>query len=88
MEVKTKTIPDQKLAIINYKGPMGDLDILVSKLMGWIDSEEITVESEPFIIYYSPRYAVNEGDAVYDVGNCVFLKLEDKGEWVNKIYEC
>ena len=37
MEICSKTIPDQKLAIINYKGPMGDLDILVSKLMGWMN---------------------------------------------------
>ena len=77
MEVKTKVIPDQKLAIINYKGPMEDLDILVSKLMGWVESEEVTTEGEPFIIYYSPRYAVNEGDAVYDVGIVI---LDDDAE--------
>ena len=32
MEHEIKIIPDQKLAIINYKGPIEDLDILVSKL--------------------------------------------------------
>ena len=85
MEIKTKTIPDQKLAIINYKGPMNDLDILVSKLMGWIDSEEITVESEPFIIYYSPRYAVNEGDAVYDVGIVILDDDADEYDMVRVV---
>ena len=77
MEICSKTIPDQKLAIINYKGPITDLDILVSKLMGWVDSEEVAVDGEPFIIYYSQRYAVNEGDAVFDVGISI---LDDDAE--------
>jgi effector-binding domain-containing protein len=68
MEHEIKIIPDQKLAVINYKGPIGDLDILVSKLMDWVEAEEIEVLSEPFIVYYSPRHEVNHGDAVFDVG--------------------
>lgn len=68
MEHEVKIIPDQKLAVINYKGPIGDLDILVSKIMGWVEAEEIEVLSEPFVVYYSQRYEVNEGDAVFDVG--------------------
>lgn len=78
MEITDKTIPNQKLAIINYKGPITDLEILVSKLMGWIEDKEITVDSEPFIIYYSPRYSVNEGDAVYDIG--IVILNEDAEE--------
>ena len=31
MEITEKTIADEKIAIINYKGPITDLDILVSK---------------------------------------------------------
>lgn len=68
MDFECKKVPDQKLAVINYKGPITDMDVLVSKLLGWAESEEIKIESEPFIIYYSPRHSVNEGDAVYDVG--------------------
>ena len=82
MEITSKTIPDQKLAIINYKGPIGDFDVLISKLMGWVESEEITTNSEPFVIYYSPRYTVNEGDAVFDVGISI---LDEDAEEKDKI---
>ncbi|MCR5026205.1 MAG: GyrI-like domain-containing protein [Methanobrevibacter sp.] len=68
MEHEVKLIPDQKLAVINYKGPIEDLGILISKIMGWVEAEEIEVLSEPFVIYFSPRHEVNEGDAVFDVG--------------------
>ena len=67
MESEVKVIPDQKLGVINYKGPISDLDVLLSKLLGWIDAEEIETEGEPFIVYFSPRHEVNQGDAVYDV---------------------
>ena len=67
MDYEVKVIPDQKLGVINYKGPITDLDILVSKLMGWVDAEEIEYEGEPFVVYFSPRHEVNDGDAVYDV---------------------
>ena len=78
MEHEIKIIPDQKLAVINYKGPIEDLDILVSKLMGWVEAEEIEVEGEPFVVYYSPRHEVNEGDAVYDVGIVIKTDADDK----------
>ena len=67
MDYEVKVIPDQKLSVINYKGPISDLDILISKLLGWIDAEGIEVDGEPFIVYFSPRHEVNQGDAVYDV---------------------
>ncbi len=67
MESEVKVIPDQKLAVINYKGPISDLEILISKLMGWVDAEDIDVDGEPFIVYFSPRHEVNNGDAVFDV---------------------
>ena len=67
MESEVKVIPEQKLGVINYKGPIADLDILVSKLMGWVDAEEIETEGDLFIVYFSPRHEVNQGDAVYDV---------------------
>ena len=68
MDYEVKVVPEQKLGVINYKGPISDLDVLVSKLMGWVDAEEIEYEGEPFVVYFSPRHEVNQGDAVYDVG--------------------
>ena len=69
MKFEEKHIPDQKLAVINYKGPIEDMDILVAKLMGWVEEKEITVSGEPFIIYYSPRHEVGKrDDVVFDVG--------------------
>ena len=68
MEHEIKIIPDQKLAVINYKGPITDLGLLISKLADWVDAEEINALGEPFVVYYSPRHEVNDGDAVYDVG--------------------
>lgn len=78
MESEVKVIPDQKLGVINYKGPISDLDILVSKLMGWVDAEEIEIDGEPFIVYFSPRHEVNQGDAVYDVSIVIKDDADEK----------
>ncbi|MEE1129110.1 MAG: GyrI-like domain-containing protein [Methanobrevibacter sp.] len=78
MESEVKVIPEQKLAVINYKGPISDLEILVSKLMGWVDAEEIEYEGEPFIVYFSPRHEVNQGDAVYDVSIAIKEDADEK----------
>ena len=78
MESEVKVIPEQKLGDINYKGPIEDLDILVSKLMGWVDAEEIDYEGEPFIVYFSPRHEVNDGDAVFDVSIVIKEDAEEK----------
>ena len=67
MESEVKVIPDQKLAVINYKGPISDLEILISKLMGWVDAEDIDVDGEPFIVYFSIRNDVNNINVVFDV---------------------
>ena len=68
MQIQDKVIPDQKIAVINYKGLISDLEILLSKLMGWVETEEVKTIGEPFVIYYSPRHSVNDGNAVFDVG--------------------
>ena len=78
MESEVKIIPNQKLGVINYKGPITDLEILVSKLMGWVDADEIETEGEPFIVYFSPRHEVNEGDAVYDVSIVIKEDADEK----------
>ena len=78
MESEVKVIPDQKLAVINYKGPISDLDILISKLMGWVDAEDIEVDGEPFIVYFSPRREVNQGEAVFDVSIAIKEDADEK----------
>lgn len=87
MDFETKNVPDQKLAVINFKGPIEDMDVLVAKLMGWVENEEVETEGQPFIIYYSPRHQVNEGDAVYDVGIVVGDETESYGEDLIRIVD-
>ena len=67
MEYEVKVIPEQKLGVINCKTPIGDLGVFLSMLMDWVDTEEIETDGEPFIVYFSPRHEVNQGDVVYDV---------------------
>ncbi len=78
MESEVKVIPDQKLAVINYKGPIDDLGVLISKLAGWVETEEIEVDGEPFVVYFSPRHEVNDGDAVYDVSIAIKEDADEK----------
>ena len=67
MDYEVKVIPEQKLGVINCKTPIGDLDVFLSMLMDWVDTEDIETDGEPFIVYFSPRHEVNQGDVVYDV---------------------
>ena len=67
MDYEVKVIPEQKLGVINCKTPIKDLGIFLSILMDWVDTEEIVTDGDPFIVYFSPRHEVNQGDAVYDV---------------------
>ena len=67
MDYEVKVIPEQKLGVINCKTPIGDLEVFLSMLLDWVDTEEIETDGEPFIAYLSPRHEVNQGDVVYDV---------------------
>ena len=67
MDYEVKVIPEQKLGVINCKTPIDELGIFLSMLLDWVESEEIETEGDPFIVYFSPRHEVNDGDAVYDV---------------------
>lgn len=80
MESEVKIIPDQKLGVINCKTPIEDLGIFLSMLMGWVDADEIETDGKPFIVYFSPRHEVNEGDAVYDVSIAIKGDAEEKGK--------
>ena len=77
MDYEVKVIPEQKLGVINCKTPIVDLGVFLSMLMGWVDAEEIETEGEPFIVYFSPRHEVNQGDVVYDVS--IVLKQDAEG---------
>ena len=58
MEIQEKTIEDQKVAIMNYKGYLKDMEVLISKLTGWIEVEEIETIGNLFAIFYNnPRTA-------------------------------
>ena len=81
MDYEVKVIPEQKLGVINCKTPIDDLGVFLSMLMGWVDAEEIETEGEPFIVYFSPRHEVNEGDVVYDVS----IPIKDDAEETDRI---
>jgi effector-binding domain-containing protein len=46
-------------------------------LMGWVDAKEIETDGEPFIVYFSPRHEVNQGDVVYDVSIAIKEDAEE-----------
>ncbi|MDO5824686.1 GyrI-like domain-containing protein [Methanobrevibacter sp.] len=81
MESEVKVIPEQKLAVINCKTPISDLNIFLSMLMGWVDANDIETIGEPFIVYFSPRHEVNDGDVVYDVS----IAIEEDADETDKI---
>ena len=68
MEIVEKTIEDQKVAIMNYKGSLKDMEILVGKLSGWVEVEEIETVGNLFAIFYNNPRTAKENEVVYDVG--------------------
>ena len=67
MDYEVKIKKKKKLAVINCKTPIEELDVFLSILMDWVDTEEIVTDGEPFIVYFSPMHEVGQGDVVYDV---------------------
>ena len=68
MEIKEKIIEDQKVAIMNYKGSLNDMEVLLSQLTGWIEVEEIETVGDLFAIFYNNPRTVKENEVVYDLG--------------------
>lgn len=87
MNFEIKKIPNQKLAVINFKGSIEDMDVLVAKLMGWVENNKIKTKDQPFIIYYSPRHKVTEEDAVFDIGIVVDEDSENYDEDLIRIVD-
>ena len=68
MKIEDKIIEEEKLAIINYKGPVEYMEILISKLTTWVDVNEVEVAGPPFAIYYTSPGSVDDDKMVYDMG--------------------
>ena len=68
MEIKEKTMEDQKVAIMNYKGSLNDMEVLIGKLTGWVEVEEIETIGNLFAIFYNNPRTAKENEVVYDVG--------------------
>lgn len=81
MTVEEKLVPEQQLAIINYKGSVDDINILLSQLIDWTDIKKINIAGPPFAIFYNQENSVRSPkDRVYDVGFPVDYKNELKEE--------
>ena len=76
MEIVEKTIEDQKVAIMNYKGSLNDMEVLIGKLSGWVEVEEIETIGDLFAIFYNNPRTVKEEEVVYDVGIPINHELE------------
>ena len=81
MDYEVKVIPEQKLGVINCKTPIEDLGVFLSILMDWVDTEDIETDGDPFIVYFSPRHEVNQGDVVYDVS----IPIKEDAEETDRI---
>jgi effector-binding domain-containing protein len=76
MEIIEKTIEDQKVAIMNYKGSLNDMEVLIGKLSGWVEVEEIETIGDLFAIFYNNPRIVKENEVVYDIGIPINPKLD------------
>ena len=69
MAIEEKTVKDQRVAIINYKGNIEDMEVLIARLMGWIETEEVELAGDIFAIYYNNMKRFKDAeDVVYDLG--------------------
>ncbi|MDR2624675.1 MAG: GyrI-like domain-containing protein [Methanobrevibacter sp.] len=66
--IKEKSIKDQKMAIINYKGNVKDMDVLIARLITWCEVEDIEIKGHPFSIYYTSPKNTDPDEMIYDVG--------------------
>ncbi|MBR4396448.1 MAG: GyrI-like domain-containing protein, partial [Methanobrevibacter sp.] len=54
--------------IMNYKGSLQDMEVLIGKLSGWVEVEEIETVGNLFAIFYNNPRTAKENEVVYDVG--------------------
>ncbi|KZX17331.1 GyrI-like domain-containing protein [Methanobrevibacter filiformis] len=77
MEIKEKLVDEEKMAIINYKGNVEDMGILIGKLYTWAELNKINVTGPPFAIYYTLPTTESPDDTIYDMG----LPLENNEDY-------
>lgn len=82
MKIKDKIISDSRLAIINYKGNVEDMGILLGKLMAWAEVNKIQVIGAPFAMYYTSPENTAPEEMIYDMGIPVAedTELSEEGE--------
>ena len=82
MKIEDKIIEDERLAIINYKGNVEDMGILLDKIMAWAEVKKIQMTGPPFSIYYTSPQNTAPEEMVYDMGIPVSkdTELSDEGE--------
>jgi len=82
MKIEEKKIDEERLAVINYKGNVEDMGILLGKLMAWAEVSKIQVTGAPFAIYYTSPQNTAPDEMVYDMGLPVSkdTELNDEGE--------
>jgi effector-binding domain-containing protein len=82
MKIEDKVIEEQRLAIINYKGNVEDMGILIEKLMAWTVLEKVQVMGPPFAIYYTQAQNTAPEEMIYDMGIPISkdTELSDDGE--------
>lgn len=68
MDIIEKTINDEKIAIINHKGSINDMETLISQLSSWVEDKELTTEGDVFAIFYNNPRRVDKNAVVYDLG--------------------
>lgn len=68
MEIEDKIIEEERLAIINYKGNVEDMGILIAKLLSWAEANKIKVVGSPFSIYFTSPQNTKPDEMVYDIG--------------------
>ncbi|MDR3222500.1 MAG: GyrI-like domain-containing protein [Methanobrevibacter sp.] len=67
-DVKEKNVEDQKMAIINHKGNIKDMGVLIAKLISWFENKEGKIKGHPFSIYYTSPKNTNPDEMIYDIG--------------------
>lgn len=74
--IEEKRIEDEKIAVINYKGNVEDMGLLIDELLAWGESNKIEFIGAPFSIYYTSPQAVAPDEMVYDVGFPIKEEIE------------
>ncbi|RBQ22772.1 DNA gyrase inhibitor [Candidatus Methanobinarius endosymbioticus] len=82
MKIEDKVIEEERLAIINYKGNVENMGILLGKLMAWVEINKVQVVGPPFSIYYTNPENTDPEEMVYDMGIPVSkdTELSDKDD--------